>query len=181
MGNPREYHGYPRSNISPVMGNHLKLVRRRLSSSRLLSKVFGILKRTSLLYRRKQLLSQCRYDRVLIRVIVIVAYLGWAAYSSLSILPPVAVAISGNQNSMIRIAASGTLAMFWAFFTAQRSPWTFYVYVIFPCYFWQQFALRGVPILVRQFKFIDRPTTFAGRVLFQLVVVAVVLQCMVVR
>ncbi|OAX38080.1 PigN-domain-containing protein [Rhizopogon vinicolor AM-OR11-026] len=119
------------------------------------------------------------YDRVLIRAIVIVAYLGWAAYSSLSILPPAASSVSANKSALVRIAAAATLAIFWALFAAQRAPWTFYVYVTFPCYFWQQFALRGVPILVQQFKSSDRPGSFTCRALFHLVIVVVVLQCMV--
>ena len=82
---------------------------------------------------------------------------------------------------MVRTATAATLATFWALFAAQRVPWTFYVYVTFPCYFWQQFALRGVPVLVQQFKSCDRPGSFMGRVLFHLVIVGVVLQCMVVR
>ncbi|OAX31284.1 hypothetical protein K503DRAFT_787936 [Rhizopogon vinicolor AM-OR11-026] len=46
------------------------------------------------------------------------------------------------------IAATATLAIFWALFAAQRAPWTFYVY---------QSALRGVPVLVQQFKSSEGP------------------------
>ncbi|OJA12464.1 hypothetical protein AZE42_10509 [Rhizopogon vesiculosus] len=119
------------------------------------------------------------YDRVFIRTIVVAAYLGWAVYSSLSILPPAASSVSANKRAWVRTAATATLAIFWALFAAQRAPWTFYVYVTFPCYFWQQFALHGVPVPVQQFKSSDRSGSFTGRVLFHLVIVVVVLQYMV--
>ncbi|KAG2120771.1 Phosphatidylinositolglycan class N-domain-containing protein [Suillus discolor] len=107
------------------------------------------------------------YNRVLIRIIVIVVYLGWSAYASLSICPLPASSVSDRQ------------PIFWALFAAERAPWTFYVYVTFPCYFWQQFALRGVPIVVQQFKSSDRRGHFIDKVLFHLIIVVVVLQCMV--
>ncbi|KAG1750445.1 Phosphatidylinositolglycan class N-domain-containing protein [Suillus paluster] len=119
------------------------------------------------------------YDRVLIRVIVMTAYLGWAAYASLSILPPPISSVTASQRAIVRIAAAGVLVIFWALFAVQKAPWTFYLYVTFPCYFWQQFALHGVPVFVQQFKLSSRPGPFTGRVLFHLVIVVVVLQCMV--
>jgi phosphatidylinositol glycan class N len=110
-----------------------------------------------------------------------IAYLGWSAYASLSIFPPPASLVSDRQRTMVRLATATILAIFWALFAAERAPWTFYVYVTFPCYFWQQFALRGVPIVVQQFKSSDRRGPFMGRVLFHTFIVVVVLQCMVVR
>ncbi|KAG2744135.1 PigN-domain-containing protein [Suillus brevipes Sb2] len=119
------------------------------------------------------------YNRILIRIIVMIAYLGWSAYASLSIFPPPAFLVSNRQRTVVRFATATILAIFWALFAAERAPWTFYVYVTFPCYFWQQFALHGVPIVVQQFKSSDRRGPFIGRVLFHLVIVVVVLQCMV--
>jgi phosphatidylinositol glycan class N len=110
-----------------------------------------------------------------------IAYVGWSAYASLSIFPSPASLVSDRQRTVVRFATAAILAIFWALFAAERAPWTFYVYVTFPCYFWQQFALHGVPIVVQQFKSSDRRGHFIGRVLFHLVIVAVVLQCMVVR
>jgi phosphatidylinositol glycan class N len=129
---------------------------------------------------QKRLLSRCRYDRVLIQVIVIAAYLGWAAYSSLSLFPCTS-SVSADRPAVVRITTAATLAIFWALFAAQRAPWTFYVYVTFPCYFWQQFVLRGIPVLVQQFKSSDRLGSFMIKVLFHLAIVVAVLQCMVVR
>ncbi|KAJ8585647.1 PigN-domain-containing protein [Rhizopogon salebrosus TDB-379] len=119
------------------------------------------------------------YDRLLIRVIVIAAYLGWVAYSSLWILSPVTFPVSPSQHVAVRIAAVATLTISWVLFAAQRAPSTFYVYVTFPCYFWQHFALRGVPILVQQFKSKGRLCSSTGRVLFHLAIVVAVLQYMV--
>ncbi|KAI6030169.1 Phosphatidylinositolglycan class N-domain-containing protein [Pisolithus marmoratus] len=88
------------------------------------------------------------YDRLLIRAIVIVAYLGWAAYTSISLLPPVAP-LSASRKWAIDVGAIGVLLGFWAAFWIQKSPWTFYVYVAFPCYFWREFCSRGIPALRR--------------------------------
>ncbi|KIM53349.1 hypothetical protein SCLCIDRAFT_1158169 [Scleroderma citrinum Foug A] len=83
------------------------------------------------------------YDRLLIRGIVIVAYLGWAAYASLSLLPP-AAPLSATVKRGIDITEIVTLLTFWMVFWTHKSPWTFYVYVAFPCYFWREFCLRGM-------------------------------------
>lgn len=35
----------------------------------------------------------------------------------------------------------------WALFFVQQSPWTFYVYVTFPCYFWNQVTIHAaIPV-----------------------------------
>ena len=83
------------------------------------------------------------YDRLLIRGIVIVAYLGWAAYASISLLPP-AAPLSATVKRGIDITEIVTLLTFWMVFWTHKSPWTFYVYVAFPCYFWREFCLRGM-------------------------------------
>ncbi|RDX46041.1 alkaline phosphatase-like protein [Lentinus brumalis] len=116
------------------------------------------------------------YDRTLIRGIVIAAYLGWIAFGAVSVLLPSADHLSQNQTP-IHIAATSALAAFWALFAKQRSPLTFYVYIVFPCYFWDQVLVRaGKPLLqyVRQ----ARPRTVAGLVLRGLLVVGA-LQSMV--
>ncbi|KAL4070212.1 Phosphatidylinositolglycan class N-domain-containing protein [Scleroderma yunnanense] len=83
------------------------------------------------------------YDRLLIRAIVIVAYLGWAAYASISLLP-LTPRLSATVTRVINTIAIATLLTFWTVFWMQRSPWTFYVYVAFPCYFWREFCVRGM-------------------------------------
>ncbi|KAI9457866.1 Phosphatidylinositolglycan class N-domain-containing protein [Boletus coccyginus] len=90
------------------------------------------------------------YDRFLIRFIVVVAYVGWAAYTSISLLPapdtlPVLAARKGIVDVFTLLTFFGSAIAFWI----QNAPWTFYVYVAFPCYFWRVFYLRGVPPLLR--------------------------------
>ena len=70
---------------------------------------------------------------------VVIAYLGWAAYGATTILfsdhpPSFSTAISG-----IALAALGAS---WILFAIQKYPLTFYLYIIFPCYFWRE-ALVG--------------------------------------
>ncbi|KDQ23723.1 hypothetical protein PLEOSDRAFT_1094573 [Pleurotus ostreatus PC15] len=87
------------------------------------------------------------YDRFLIRAIVTVAYVGWAAYSSLYIFRPLKQLKAGSSripSSPINTALSlAVLLSFWTVFALQRSPWTFYLYVAFPCYFWHQFLAQA--------------------------------------
>ncbi|KAH7882746.1 Phosphatidylinositolglycan class N-domain-containing protein [Phlebopus sp. FC_14] len=86
------------------------------------------------------------YDRLLIRTIVIVGYLGWAAYASLSVLPgPEVSPVSRLRSRVVNGVTLFVVLGFWMAFWIQRSPWTFYVYVAFPCYFWREFCARGVP------------------------------------
>ncbi|KAI6039441.1 Phosphatidylinositolglycan class N-domain-containing protein [Pisolithus marmoratus] len=115
------------------------------------------------------------YDRLLIRAIVIVAYLGWAAYTSISLLPPV-TPLSASRKRAIDAAAIVVLLGFWAAFWVQKSPGTFYVYVAFPCYFWREFYSRGIPALRRCVS----ESSLTYRTLFaQLTVVISALQSMV--
>ncbi|KII90223.1 hypothetical protein PLICRDRAFT_40419 [Plicaturopsis crispa FD-325 SS-3] len=83
------------------------------------------------------------YDRLLIRIIVTTAYTGWAAYASLYIFRPVAY----GTILIVDALALATLGAFWTMFAIQRAPWSFYVYVAFPCYFWHQVFGRAAPAL----------------------------------
>ncbi|KAJ7455915.1 Phosphatidylinositolglycan class N-domain-containing protein [Mycena galericulata] len=88
------------------------------------------------------------YERMLIRAMATAAYTGWAAYTSLFIFRPL-----DRFNTKSRAAAATTalaviaLAAFWTLFAIQRSPWTYYVYIAFPVYFWQQFMVQVLPML----------------------------------
>ncbi|KAF9474339.1 GPI ethanolamine phosphate transferase 1 [Pholiota conissans] len=82
------------------------------------------------------------YDRFLIRGFVTAAYLGWAAYASLYIFRPLdTIPLSENSSipNFVTTASWAILFAFWASFALQRSPWSFYIYIAFPCYFWEQF------------------------------------------
>jgi phosphatidylinositol glycan class N len=84
----------------------------------------------------------------LIRAIVTVAFTGWAAYASLFIFRPLDVT-GQTRPSVIPAAITAIMVLvlisFWTFFALQRMPWTFYLYVSFPCYFWQQFLVQIIP------------------------------------
>ncbi|EIW74837.1 PigN-domain-containing protein [Coniophora puteana RWD-64-598 SS2] len=90
-----------------------------------------------------------RYDRLLIQAIVIAGYFGWAAYASLSIFPISASSpprrASRGHHDAVDLLASLTIGLFWGLFALQKAPWTFYVYVAFPCFFWREFLVKGYP------------------------------------
>ncbi|KAF8626715.1 hypothetical protein AX17_006482 [Amanita inopinata Kibby_2008] len=131
------------------------------------------------------------YDRTLIRFIVSVAYLGWAAYGSLFIfgtrrrtgpdahfgseVPP-------SQNWIVTSIINGLtiliIAACWAAFAIQRSPWTFYVYVLFPCYFWNQVLLQVVP-RISQWPWSEAPSIDYGKLIGVGMLVVGSLQAMV--
>ena len=84
------------------------------------------------------------YDRFLIRGIVSAAYLGWAVYAILYIVRPLdSRPLTGKPASrftsttlFVTVASCIVLLAFWTLFALQHSPWSFYVYITFPCYFW---------------------------------------------
>jgi phosphatidylinositol glycan class N len=79
------------------------------------------------------------YDRHLISGIVTAAYLGWAAYSSLYVFQP-PTSTGDRVSTVVDLFSLSALFAFWTYFILQDSPWTFYIYILFPCYFWQQVA-----------------------------------------
>ncbi|KAF4588570.1 Glycosyl phosphatidyl inositol anchor synthesis [Pleurotus pulmonarius] len=117
------------------------------------------------------------YDRFLIRTIVTVAYIGWAAYSSLYIFRPLERLKPGSSHSssspVITVLSLTVLLSFWTIFALQRSPWTFYIYVAFPCYFWHQFLAQ----ITRSRLPLLQDSSLARRILSMVLVVGV-LQCM---
>ncbi|KAK0192589.1 Phosphatidylinositolglycan class N-domain-containing protein [Armillaria mellea] len=86
------------------------------------------------------------YERTLLRTIATIAYAGWAAYASLFVFKP------GNfpaarQSPVITATSYAVLTSFWGLFFAEQAPWTYYLYVTFPCYFWQRFLSQVLPLL----------------------------------
>ena len=78
----------------------------------------------------------------MIQGIVIAAYLGWIAFGAVSILLPATTSVS--QDALpFHLATTSVLAAFWTLFAKQRSPWTLYIYILFPCYFWNQVLVRA--------------------------------------
>ncbi|CCM05948.1 uncharacterized protein FIBRA_08187 [Fibroporia radiculosa] len=86
------------------------------------------------------------YDRTLIRAIVTAAYLGWIAFGSVSIFATrdVHSAEESTRTAGLDVVGTLTLLLFWGLFALQRSPWTFYLYICFPVYFWHQTARYAV-------------------------------------
>jgi GPI ethanolamine phosphate transferase 1 len=86
------------------------------------------------------------YDRFLIRGIVSAAYMGWTSYAILHILrykdyrrsvgggKP--ASLSTSTSLLVTVASWLVVLAFWTLFALQHSPWSFYVYIMFPCYFW---------------------------------------------
>ncbi|KDQ33941.1 hypothetical protein PLEOSDRAFT_1032825 [Pleurotus ostreatus PC15] len=86
------------------------------------------------------------YDSFLIHVIVTAGYVGWAAYSSLYISRPLDQSLSQRASprasTTITVLVTLVLCCSWAVFALQHSPWTYYIYISFPCFFWRQFLLQ---------------------------------------
>ena len=109
------------------------------------------------------------YERFLIRALAVFAYTGWAALMTLYIFPPspdagktgadavrvtkadarATPATPSRPSGALEAAFGSLLVGFFAFFAAQHSPWTYYLYVSFPVYFWYTFARDGRPVLRR--------------------------------
>ncbi|KAL1729115.1 Phosphatidylinositolglycan class N-domain-containing protein [Schizophyllum commune] len=102
------------------------------------------------------------YERFLIRALAVFAYTGWAALMTLYIFPSatdVGKATAATNSSTaptasrpagaLEAAFGSLLVGFFAFFAAQHSPWSYYLYVSFPVYFWYTFARDGRPVLRR--------------------------------
>ncbi|KAF7789089.1 hypothetical protein EIP86_000022 [Pleurotus ostreatoroseus] len=84
------------------------------------------------------------YDRLLIRAIVVIAYLGWIAYSAIHIIPPGYMQpLVGANTTILNIIATVTLIAVWTSFVLQHSTGTLYLYVVFPIYFWHQTMSRA--------------------------------------
>jgi GPI ethanolamine phosphate transferase 1 len=92
------------------------------------------------------------YDRTLIRTIVTLAYTGWAAFTCIYLFRPTEGFASASPRYRQNLSgfAFATGAVTWAIFFWQRSPVTFYVYIVFPVYFWHEFLAHAAPSLLRQ-------------------------------
>ncbi|KAI9061844.1 PigN-domain-containing protein [Trametes sanguinea] len=83
------------------------------------------------------------YDSRLIKCIVVAAHLGWMAFGAVFTLLPASPAASSTRSFPIHVAAAAVLVAFWAAFARQRSPRSYYLYITFPCYFWDRVLSRG--------------------------------------
>ena len=117
-----------------------------------------------------------RYDQMLIRVMVVIAYLGWAAYAATVILFPGHPPSFGTPISGAALAALGTS---WTLFTIQRYPLTFYVYVVFPCFFWREALVASSGPLLELYR--SSKLRGSMKLLLRAAFVIAALQSMVVR
>lgn len=107
---------------------------------------------------------------------VVIAYLGWAAYGATTILfpdhPP-------SFNAAISGVALVTLGTSWTLFAVQKYPLTFYVYVVFPCYFWREVLVTASGPLLELYR--SGKLRGSIKLLLHAVFVIAALQSMVVR
>ena len=72
--------------------------------------------------------------------------MGWSLYSATSLLLKPAQRFSAQTSSKAHIVINGFFALiFTAFcllFLIQKEPWTYYVYIAFPCVFWRNVTLQ---------------------------------------
>ncbi|XP_006456924.1 hypothetical protein AGABI2DRAFT_122803 [Agaricus bisporus var. bisporus H97] len=85
------------------------------------------------------------YDRTFLRIVVTFAYIGWMLYASLYILrpldkTPVFTSPRSNFAKCVPVVVAGIA---WAVFFLQKSPWSYYLYIGFPTYFWSKFLREG--------------------------------------
>lgn len=91
-----------------------------------------------------------RYDWLLLRSIVVVGYTGWMAYATRFILTSFGSAASPSSPTLPRTGAA-SIACWAAFatlairFAIEKSPFTFYLYALFPAYFWSSVLSELTP------------------------------------
>lgn len=107
---------------------------------------------------------------------VVIAYLGWAAYGATTILFPDHPPSSSTAISGIALVALGAS---WTLFAIQKYPITFYLYTIFPCYFWREALVASSGPLIH--SYCSGMLRGSVKILLYTVFVIAALQSMVVR
>ncbi|KAI0789286.1 PigN-domain-containing protein [Abortiporus biennis] len=124
------------------------------------------------------------YDRTLIRTIVTISYIGWIAFGAVNIFPQFTSTSQhqGGSRAAINIVTGLSVTVSYLLFFIQHSPWSFYIYILFPIYFWYRVSVTLSGYL-GQLKTSNTPLldtkTFACWVV-QAVVVVIALESMVV-
>lgn len=107
---------------------------------------------------------------------VVVAYLGWAVYGATTVLFSDHQSSSNATISGVALTALGTS---WTLFAIQKSPWSFYFYVTFPCYFWREALVASSGPLFKLYR--SGKLQGSIKLLVRAVLVIAALQSMVVR
>jgi len=106
---------------------------------------------------------------------VVIAYLGWAAYGATVILLPDHPPSFSRTISGVALAALG---ISWTLFAVQKYPLSFYLYVVFPCYFWREALVTSSGPLLQLYR--SGKLQGSMKLLLYAVFVVAALQCMVV-
>lgn len=78
------------------------------------------------------------YQRTLIRSIVTIAYTGWMAYAALFVFRPLDARQPISNSPYLAYLACSVLLGLWSVFAIEKAPWSYYIYVAFPTYFWHE-------------------------------------------
>ncbi|KAJ3844651.1 Phosphatidylinositolglycan class N-domain-containing protein [Lentinula raphanica] len=84
------------------------------------------------------------YERTIIRAMVTMAYTGWAAWAATwvfipsHIVPAKHVGTTRKSTHAIQIITVSVILGMSAMFWKERAPWTYYLYMIFPAFFWNR-------------------------------------------
>ncbi|EKM52856.1 uncharacterized protein PHACADRAFT_212064 [Phanerochaete carnosa HHB-10118-sp] len=116
------------------------------------------------------------YDRTLIRTIVFIAYTGWIAFSAAHVLPR-AWAQPLEDMQFIDIFSVSCLLVSYLLFALQHTPWTLYLYAVFPVYFWHEAVARCGGSVTR--TFLTAPPKILGKIFVGMCVVVAALESMV--
>lgn len=121
--------------------------------------------------------DQCSYDRGFIFAMVVTAYLGWAAYGAVAILLP---SQPSSNVAVVTVGSASVLLVSWALFAVQSFPLSFYLYIAFPCYFWQQVLIKSTVPVSRLIRSGSLSTASVLSLLWRTILVVITLQSMVV-
>lgn len=114
------------------------------------------------------------YNWLFLRILVTMGFLGWIAYSTTSFLHLfVAPVVKAADNiTTIRTLAIGILSVLCGLLFQQQSPLNYYLYAIFPVFFWEQAIENrttisvGLCLLVQRSSSPNRVTEAVGTILF---------------
>ncbi|KAG9124370.1 Glycosyl phosphatidyl inositol anchor synthesis, partial [Ceratobasidium sp. 392] len=129
-----------------------------------------------------------QYDRYVLRFIVTAGYIGWMIFSALHVLhthvvpsaDPDEKPTNAEGLSALDVLSIATLTVTAGIFAYQRSPWSYYLYVAFPIYFFRSILKEGnalYEVLEKRMDWGTFPTPEA--VLGWGVGIIAVLECMV--
>jgi hypothetical protein len=68
-------------------------------------------------------------------------------YASLYIIRPLDKPKPSSSKGVLKYVPWTIAVAFSSIFFVQRSPWSYYLYVFLPAYFWSQFMHQGIPYL----------------------------------